>query len=208
MSCVHSIVYPLNDHGRLSSGQHSTCTPTYLHPQHQTLTPPQHPTTITTTHANWPRWGSNHSVWPKHSSTEKQTEQTLAHVHQKQLPEDIICNLLGLSGLGWDCCNELPTIWQQLHQQSDQKGWDVVICKFFQKLGKKCPDLKQFHSSTLFDHIINHKFLPGELYDTCHHGLSILAISLCSFTVQELKQCEDDIFQWASNITPDALWKH
>ena len=105
-------------------------------------------------------------------------------------------------------CNELPTIWQQLHQQSDQKGQDIIIRKFFQKLGKKCPNLEQFHSSTLFDHIINHKFLPRESYDMCHHGLSILAISLCSFTVQELKQCKDDIFQWASNITPDALWKH
>ena len=57
-------------------------------------------------------------------------------------------------------------------------------------------------------YIINHKFLPGESFDTCHHGLSILAISLHSFTVQELKQHEDNIFQWASNITPDALWKH
>ena len=34
----------------------------------------------------------------------------------KQLPEDIICNLLGLSSLQWDHRDELPTIWQQLHQ--------------------------------------------------------------------------------------------
>ena len=40
----------------------------------------------------------------------------------KQLQEDIIYNLLGLSSLPWDCHDELPTILQQLHQQSDQKG--------------------------------------------------------------------------------------
>ena len=61
----------------------------------------------------------------------------------------------------------------------------------------------------MLNHIINHKFLPGESYDMCHHGLSILAVSLCSFMVQEHEQREDDIFQKASNITPeDALQKH
>ena len=44
------------------------------------------------------------------------------HHAPKQLPEDIICHLLGLCGLTWDNRNQLPKIWQSLQQQADQKG--------------------------------------------------------------------------------------
>ena len=94
---------------------------------------------------------------------------------------------------------------------SDWTRKDVTssLGKIFQKLGEECPDLKLFHSSTLFEHIVNHKFIPGESYKTCHHGLSILAVSLHSFAVQEHhEQQENDVFQKASNITPDVYCKH
>ena len=90
----------------------------------------------------------------------------------------------------------------------NQKGWDIILCRFIQKLGKKCPDLVQFDSSELFDHIVGHKFIPGDLFNTCHHGMSILAVRLCSFTMQEHKQCEDDYYQEASNKTQDVIRKH
>ena len=126
----------------------------------------------------------------------------------KQLPEDVVCHLLGLCGLTWDNHDQLPKFWQSLHQQADQKGQDIALHRFFQQLGETCPDLKHFHSSQLFEHIINHKFIPGDSYDTCHHGLSILAISLHSFSIQEHEQCEDEYFQETSNKTQDYIWKH
>jgi hypothetical protein len=126
----------------------------------------------------------------------------------KQLPEDIVCHLLGLCGLPWDDRDQLPKIWQSLHQQTDQKGRDVALRRFFQQLGETCPDLEHFHSSQLFDHIINHKFIPGDSYDTCHHGLSILALSLRSFSIQEHEQREDEYFREASNKTQDSIRKH
>ena len=119
-----------------------------------------------------------------------------------------MCHLLGLCGVSWDGHDQLPKIWQSLHQQADQKGWDVVLHRFFQQLSEKCPDLEHFHSSQLFDHIINHKFIPGDSYDTCHHGLSILALSLHSISIQEQEQCKDEYFWEASNKTQDTIWKH
>jgi hypothetical protein len=126
----------------------------------------------------------------------------------KQLPDDIVCHLLGLCGLTWTNRDQLPKIWQSLHQQADQKGRDVVLRRFFQQLGEHCPDLEHFHSSQLFEHIVQHKFIPGDSYDTCHHGLSILAVSLRSFTVQEHEQREDEYFREASNKTQDSIRKH
>ena len=76
----------------------------------------------------------------------------------------------------------------------DQKQPDVTLHRFFQKLGKKCSNLEQFYSSQLFNHIINHKFIPSDSFNTCHHGISILAVSLQSFTIQEHEQHEDDYY--------------
>ena len=44
------------------------------------------------------------------------------HHAPKQLPEDIVCHLLGLCGLTWENCDQLPKIWQSHHQQTDQNG--------------------------------------------------------------------------------------
>ena len=126
----------------------------------------------------------------------------------KQLPDDIVCHLLGLCGLPWIKCDQLPKIWQSLHQQADQKGRDIILRQFFQQLGEHCPDLEHFHSSQLFKHIVQHKFIPGNSYDTCHHGLSILAISLRSFSVQEQEQREEEFFREATNKTQDSIRKH
>ena len=68
--------------------------------------------------------------------------------------------------------------------------------------------MEHFHSSQLFEHIVQHKFIPGDSYDTCHHGLSILAVSLRSFSVQEQEQREEEFFREASNKTQDSIRKH
>ena len=126
----------------------------------------------------------------------------------KQLPKHIICNLLGLSDHSWDCQDLLPKIWQDLHQQSDQKGYNIILhAGLFHILGDKCADLEQFYSSILFHHIIKHKFILGESFNTCHHGMSILVVSLCSFTIQKQEHWEDDYFWEASHKTPDAVQK-
>ena len=68
--------------------------------------------------------------------------------------------------------------------------------------------MEHFHSSQLFEHIVQHMFIPGDSYKTCHHGLSILAISLHSFSVQEQEQHEDEFFCEASNKMQDSIRKH
>ena len=45
-----------------------------------------------------------------------------SHHALKQLPNDIVCHLLGLCGLTWTNRDQLPKIWQSLHQQANQKG--------------------------------------------------------------------------------------
>ena len=58
----------------------------------------------------------------------------------------------------------------------------------------------------LADNIVNHKLAPGPTFKTCHHGISILVVSLCTFTVQECQ--EETCFYLATYKTPDAIKKH
>jgi hypothetical protein len=60
----------------------------------------------------------------------------------------------------------------------------------------------------LFDHIVHHKFEPGAAYNTCHHGISLLAVSMRSHAAQEHERQEDDYFDQATMRTPDAVRKH
>jgi hypothetical protein len=108
-------------------------------------------------------------------------EKTVA----KRLLEAILCRLLGLSRLGWDNQALLAPVWLTLHQQSDKASREMVLRAFFQELGKKVPAFTQFWNSTLFDNIISHKFEPGAVYESCHHGISLLSVSMRSFATQE-----------------------
>lgn len=126
----------------------------------------------------------------------------------KQIPDTLLCNLLGLSGLSWDERDMLAPIWQQLYQQPDKASKEVALRTFFQGLGAQCPAFRHFRNSLLFDHILTHKFEPGAAYETCHHGLSLLAVSLRSFADQERERQDDECFEQATNKTPEAVRKH
>jgi hypothetical protein len=126
----------------------------------------------------------------------------------KQLPDTLLCNLLGLSGLSWEERDLLAPVWQQLYQQPDKASKEVALRTFFQDLGTQCPAFRHFRNSLLFEHIVAHKFEPGAAYDTCHHGLSILAVSLWSFADQERERQDDEYFAQATNRTPEAVRKH
>jgi hypothetical protein len=86
-----------------------------------------------------------------------------------------------------------------LYQQMDKAAKETVLRSFFQVLGKQLPAFCQFCNSTLFDHILHHKFKPDTTYDTCHHGISLLAISMRSFATQEWECQEDEYFDQATN---------
>jgi hypothetical protein len=126
----------------------------------------------------------------------------------KQVPDTLLCNLLGLSGLTWDERDLLAPIWQQLYQQPDKAAKDIIIRTFFQGLGAQCPAFRHFRNSLLFEHITAHKFEPGAAYETCHHGISLLAVSLRSFADQERERHDDECFDQATTRTPDAVRKH
>jgi hypothetical protein len=126
----------------------------------------------------------------------------------KRLPEGLLCNLLGLSGLAWDDQSLLAPVWLTLHQQPDKASKALVLRTFFQDLGKQEPAFSQFRNSMLFEHITAHKFEPGAAFDTCHHGISLLAVSMRSFAAQERERQDDDDFDMATNKTPEAVRKH
>jgi hypothetical protein len=126
----------------------------------------------------------------------------------KKLPDTLLCRLLGLSGLGWEDQHLLAPIWLSLHQQPDKTGRGLVLQTFFQDLGEQAPAFSQFRNSTLFDHILTHKFEPGAGYESCHHGISLLAVSMRSFSAQERERKDDDDFELATTKTPEAVRKH
>jgi hypothetical protein len=96
----------------------------------------------------------------------------------RKMPEALLCRLLGLSGLGWDDQALLAPIWNKLFQQTDKTSKDLALRSFFQDLGQQVPAFRQFRNTQLFEHILSHKFEPGASYDTCHHGISLLAVSM------------------------------
>jgi hypothetical protein len=126
----------------------------------------------------------------------------------KTLAEPLLCRLLGLSGLTWEEQDLLAPIWLQIRQQTDKTAKELVLQTFFQDLGKQLPAFKQFRNSTLFENILALKFEPGHTYETCHHGLSPLSVSMRSFAAQEKESQDDDYFDQATNKTPEAVRKH
>jgi hypothetical protein len=126
----------------------------------------------------------------------------------KQIPETLLHRLLGLSGLTWDERTLMAPIWHQLYQQPDKAAKETVLRSFFQTLGAQVPVFSQFRNSLLFEHIMHHKFEPGPSYDTCHHGISLLAVSMRSFATQEQERQEDKWFNQATTKTPEAIKKH
>jgi hypothetical protein len=85
---------------------------------------------------------------------------------------------------------------------------ELVLRNFFGSLA--VPSLfKQFRNNTLFDHVCNYKFEPGPSYETCHHGISLLAVSMRSFADQERESQDDTYFAQATNRTPpEAVRKY
>jgi hypothetical protein len=102
----------------------------------------------------------------------------------------------------------MAPVWLTLYQQPNKASRKMVMRALFQELGKKVPAFTQFWNSTLFDNIIAHKFEPGASYETCHHGISLLAVSMRSFAAQEREHQDHDHFDQATNKTPEAVRKH
>ena len=126
----------------------------------------------------------------------------------KELPENVLCFLLGLSGLSWDERDLLAPIWSDLYKQPNKSTREVTLQSFFDELGAQVPSFREFSNTILFDNIVNHKLAPGPTYETYHHGISILAVSLRSFNAQEQERREAMSFELATNKTPDAITKH
>jgi hypothetical protein len=82
-----------------------------------------------------------------------------------------------------------------LHQQPDRATKAMALQVFFQNLGKQEPAFSQFHNTTLFEHITSYKFTPGAAYASCHHGITLLAVSMRSFAAQERESQDDEHFE-------------
>ena len=139
-------------------------------------------------------------------------EHHRAHRHHPAIPEgnaeNLTCFLLGISGLTWDEQHLLAPIWNELYKQPNKSTRDIACQTFFEELSTQTPSFRKFSNTTLADNIVNHKLAPGPTFETCHHGISILAVSLCTFTVQEQERQDEACFELATNKTPDAIKKH
>jgi hypothetical protein len=126
----------------------------------------------------------------------------------KTMPETTLCRLLGLSSLTWADREHLAPIWQKLHQQPDRHAKGMVLRAFFQQLGKQDPAFRRFRNNTLYESITTYKFEPGASYETAHHGISLLAVSMRSFAAQERERLDEANFERATAKTPEAVRKH
>jgi hypothetical protein len=106
---------------------------------------------------------------------QSQVERERPSESAKKLSEPETCRLLGYCGLAWSERHLLPTIWADMKKQPDKASRDTVLAAFFEKLAKQDPSLTNFSNTALVDDIINHRFLPGDSYETCHKGFSPLA---------------------------------
>jgi hypothetical protein len=100
----------------------------------------------------------------------------------KKLSEVETCRLLGFCGLGWNERHLLLPIWADLKKQADCASRKAVLAAFFAQLADKDPSLWFFSNQALADDILNHRFTPGDVYETCHKGLSPLAFLPRTFT--------------------------
>jgi hypothetical protein len=114
---------------------------------------------------------------------------------RKTLPKTLLCRLLGLSGISWEDQAHLSPIWLTLHQQPDRAMKAMALPVFFQNLGNQEPAFSQFHNTTLFEHITSYKFTQVAAYASCHHGTSLLAVSMRSFAAQEWESQDDEHFE-------------
>ena len=130
------------------------------------------------------------------------------HMTHKEIPENFTCFLLGISSLTWEERHLLSPIWSELYKQPNKSTCKVTLQMFFNDLSTQVPSFWEFSNMTLSDNIINHKLVPGPTFETCHNGISTLAISLCTFTIQEQEQQEDTYFKLTTNKTPNAIKKH
>ena len=85
----------------------------------------------------------------------------------------------------WDERSLLAPIWTDLYKQPNKSMREVMLQTFFDELSMQAFLFREFSNMMLFDNIVNHKLAPGPTFETHHHGISILAVSLQTFNVQE-----------------------
>jgi hypothetical protein len=106
--------------------------------------------------------------------------------------------------------DRVTVVMDNVPTQHDPPFWTVTT---FTKLTSQfkgretSAGIQQFQEQHTFKHILHHKLEPGAGYDMCHHGISLLAISMRSFAAQERERKDDDDFEMATNNTPEAVRK-
>jgi hypothetical protein len=65
-----------------------------------------------------------------------------------------------------------------------------------------------FSNQAFFDDIVNHRFTPGDTYDTCHKGFSPLAFLPCTHEEINAENKELDFYEEANVKTLGDVRKH
>jgi hypothetical protein len=126
----------------------------------------------------------------------------------KTLSEVELCRLLGFCGLGWQERHLLPPIWADLKKQPDRASRETVLSAFFDDLAKEEPSLRHFNNQALFEDIINHRFTPGDSYETCHKGFSPLAFLPKTHAMVHEEALAEDYYNEANVKTVAEVHKH
>jgi hypothetical protein len=68
--------------------------------------------------------------------------------------------------------------------------------------------LHHFNNQALFEDIINHRFTPGDTFETCHKGLSPLAFLPKTFSDIHEEKVAEDYYNEATVKTVTDIRKH
>ena len=142
------------------------------------------------------------TVVNKSMGTDRQSEMP------KKLSEVEMCRLLGYCGLNWNERHLLPKIWTDLKKETDRASREAVLSAFIEDLARSEPSLLHFSNQALFDDIINHRFTPGDTYETCHKGFSPLAFLPRTHSEIHAEAIEMDYYSEATVKTVGDVRKH
>jgi hypothetical protein len=99
--------------------------------------------------------------------------------------------------------------WADLKKQQDHwASRNAVLSAFFEELAKEEPSLRHFSNQALFEDIINHRFTPGDTYDSYHKGFSPLAFLPKTHAAIHEEMVAEDHYHEANVKTVAEVRKH
>ena len=144
----------------------------------------------------------------KEEREDRRRQEKEAGGKAKELPEQILHNLLKWAGLTIDTADKLPPMWKALCQLTTKEQRYAYIRARFAELADKNAGFFQFENRQLMDDILSYNLAPGATGDRIHTGLSPLAFLMRPAEVNQQLADAYDSLDRATAITPADVTKH